>query len=80
MSQVTGFPGGGVRITNGFSILVGAGDPSTSTTPDVKGCTDLNSVFFRTDATSAAAWLYRCSTAAVFQNGVLQTAAVWTAK
>ena len=79
MSQPTGYPGGGLRLANHFTILSGQGDPNVSITPDVKGASQ-NSVFFRSDAPDANNWLYRCSASAVFGNGVLLTAATWTAK
>jgi|HubBroStandDraft_6_1064221.scaffolds.fasta_scaffold1789223_1 hypothetical protein len=78
MSQPTGYPGSGLRFGNSFVILSGAGDPSASSTVDVIGAS-LNSVFFRTDAPDASHWIYRCSTAAVFANGTLVSAAQWTA-
>jgi len=76
MSQVLS----GLRLGNGFSILFGAADPNSASAPaDVKGAA-IDYAYFRLGTGSANTWLYRCSTAAVFTNGTLTTAAVWTAK
>jgi hypothetical protein len=78
MSQVFGFPGGGVRFGQGFALLFGVGDPNLSTTPDVTNA-NVNSIFFRTDAPSTSVWLYRCTVSGSYANGVLVTPAQWSA-
>ncbi len=60
-------------------ILCGVGDPNLSSAADVKAAR-LGYVYLREDSTGANDWLYRCSTAAVFNNGTLASAASWTAK
>lgn len=79
MSQPTGYPGGGIRYTKNFVELSGTGDPNTSSTPDVQRA-KLNYAYWRDDAPDSSRWLYQCTTAAIIQNGVLISAALWTAK
>jgi hypothetical protein len=76
MSQVLS----GVRLGNNFSILFGVSDPNSATAPpDVAGAA-IDYAYFRLGTNSASTWIYRCSTGATFQNGVLLSAAIWTAK
>ena len=72
MSQVTGFPGGGVRLSSTVVVLTGKGNPNSSTTPDVQGA-GVGSLFLQND--SAALW--QCTAAGVYQAGVLVSASVW---
>ena len=74
MSQVVGFPGGGIELgKNRVRLLTGAGSPSASNTPDVQSA-GVGSLYTQTDA--AGVWV--CSAAATFANGVLLNAASWT--
>jgi hypothetical protein len=73
MSQPTGYPGGGVRLSKECVILSGAGSPNASTTPDVAGAQQ-GSLFLQTDV----AGIYLCTASATFQNGLLLTASTWT--
>jgi len=75
MSQILS----GLRLGNGFSILFGASDPNSASAPaDVKGAA-IDWCYFRLGSGAGSTWLYRCSTGAVFSNGVLISSAVWTA-
>lgn len=70
----------GHRFGNGFTILFGTADPnSASAPPDIAGG-QIDYAYFRLGTGSGSTWLYRCSASAVFQNGVIVTPAVWTAK
>lgn len=70
----------GLRLGNGFSILFGSADPNASNAPaDVRGAA-VDYAYFRLGSGSGSTWLYRCSAGAVFTNGILTTAATWTAK
>jgi hypothetical protein len=73
MSQATGFPGGGIRLTNSVMILCGQGAPSASTTPDVQSAGP-GSLFLRQDV----AQIYLCTAGPPWANGVLLTASTWT--
>jgi len=73
MSEVIGFPGGGLRLTQSCSILCGFGDPNVSQTPDVQRG-GLASLYLRQDT----AQLYICSTAATFGiGGAILSVAAW---
>jgi hypothetical protein len=70
----------GHRFGNGFTILFGSSDPnSASAPPDVAGAA-IDYAYFRLGTGSGNTWLYRCSTGAIYANGVITTPAVWTAK
>ena len=75
MSQVIS----GIRLGTAMTILFGGGDPNLSSAADVKAA-GLNYMYLRTDGPDGNNWLYRCSTAATFVNGKLNSVAVWTAK
>ncbi len=74
MSQVTGYPGGGLKLTNSTGIFCGTGDPNAGTTaPDVARAGNA-SLFLRQDVPS----LYLCISGPTFgAGGVLLTAATW---
>jgi hypothetical protein len=72
MSQPTGYPGGGVRLSKGCLILSGIGAPSASVTPDVQN-SGIGSLYLQTDVAA----LFICTAAASFENGVLLNAATW---
>jgi hypothetical protein len=75
MSQVIS----GLRLGPGFTILYGSVDPNSASAPsDVRGAA-LDYAYFRLGSGAGSTWLYRCSTGATIVNGVLVTAAVWTA-
>jgi hypothetical protein len=73
MSQITGFPGGGIELgKNRVRLLTGIGSPSASTTADVLSA-GVGSIYTQTDA----AGLFICTAGASFQNGVLLAASAW---
>lgn len=73
MSQITGFPGGGIELgKNRVRLLTGVGSPSASLTPDVQSA-GAGSIYLRTDV----AQIWQCTVAAVFAQGALITAATW---
>jgi hypothetical protein len=75
MSQVTGFLGGGIKLTNATGIFCGVGDPNSSATPDVRTAGNV-SLFLRQDVPS----LYICTSGPTLgAGGVLLTAATWVA-
>jgi hypothetical protein len=74
MAQVTGYPGGGIRLTKSVLILAGVGNPNTSATIDVQAAGS-GSLFLRQDGGT----LWVCSTGAVRKAGTQPfVAAVWT--
>jgi hypothetical protein len=74
VAQVTGYPGGGIRLGKSVVILTGIGNPNNSSTPDVMGA-GLSSLYHQLDA--AGLWL--CTTGAVTaSNSQAGAAAVWT--
>ena len=75
MSQVLS----GLRLGNGFSILFGTADPNTATAPKDVQSAGVDWIYFRVQSGSVSTWMYRCSAGAVFSNGILAQAAVWTA-
>jgi hypothetical protein len=74
MSQVTGYPGGGITLgKNRVRLLTGVGNPNSSATPDVQSA-GIGSLYLQTDV--AGIWL--CTADAAFNDGALNTAATWT--
>jgi hypothetical protein len=74
MSQVVGYPCGGIELgKNRVRLLTGIGAPSASSTADVQSA-GVGSIYSQTDAIG----LWVCSAPATFQNGVLLSAAVWS--
>ena len=49
MSQVTGWPGTGLRLSKSVLIFTGLGDPNTSATQDVE-LAGVGSLFLQTDS------------------------------
>jgi hypothetical protein len=76
MSQILS----GLRFGAGFTILFGASDPNSATAPPDVRAAAIDYAYFRLNTGSASTWIYRCSQSAVFSNGQLIQAAVWTAK
>jgi len=76
MSQVTGFPGGGVKLSKSVSIFTGAANPNDSTVQEIQ-LAGLSSLFLQSDV--GALWL--CTTAGVFDAATQTlTPSVWTLK
>jgi len=80
MTTNVGYPGGGVRLSKGISILTGVGDPNASGTRDVQQA-QIGSLYLRVDGPDATHILYVCSVSAIRQSPS-QTAAnaAWTPK
>ena len=60
MTQPTGFPGGGLRLSKNIVILTGSGNPNNSATPDVQTAQQ-GSIFIQEDGPA----LWFCTTSAV---------------
>jgi hypothetical protein len=73
VSQPTGFPGSGVRLSNSVLILCGQGSPNSSTSPDVQSAGP-GSLFLRQDTVQM--WI--CATGPTWTSGTLTTPSVWT--
>jgi hypothetical protein len=63
MSQVTGFPGGGLRISKTVGIFSGVGNPNSSTQANVIRA-GLGSIFLREDIGQ----IWCCTSAAIPQT------------
>ena len=75
MSQPTGYPGGGLELgKNRVRLLTGIGSPSAIATPDVQSA-GVGSLYLQTDI----AGIFLCTAPATFTDGVVTTAATWTA-
>jgi len=74
MSEVIGYPGGGLRLTSTVGIFCGFGNPNQSSTPDVARA-GIASLFLMQDNGS----LFICSAGASLGiGGVLLSPSVWT--